>query len=69
MTKLEAMLAAVFIISLVGNVYQLKKRRIPKQRKDVLEIAKAIDDFQKQGGCLIEIRRVNPSDIFIWGNA
>jgi len=39
-----------------------------KQRSDIGEIQKAISDFEKFRGCLVEIKRVDPSDIFIWGS-
>lgn len=35
------------------------------KRADIDQISKALVDFEKHGGCLVKISRVNPNDVII----
>jgi len=57
------------IVLLFTNILTLLwfKLRAPKTRKDLQEILGALKDFEEKRGCLVEIRRVDSADLFIWG--
>lgn len=62
---LLVVLVLALIVSLALNIYQY--RRKPKPRPDLASIEQALADLSQYHSALIELRRVDPQDVLIWG--
>jgi hypothetical protein len=67
---MEMALWGVLVLLLASNcvflwLWLTKPKRI--ERPDLADILQALADFQENRGCLVQIRRIDPEDLLIWG--
>jgi len=61
-------LVGILILTNGITLYLLLKKKKGKLRGDLKQIDLALKDFESRRGCMVEIRRVDPDSVFLWGS-
>lgn len=68
--KEEAGMVILAWVSIAVNavlLYLLFTKHKKRSRSDMSQLVKALEDFEARKGCIIEVRRLEPDNLIIWG--
>jgi len=65
MVAVALVLSLMVNVGLLGTLYLFRLRKILK-RGDMDEVLGAIQDFEQRRGCIVQVRKLDPSELYRW---